>query len=449
MKHWDSFLIKGAVWTTGTFGFGVLLRLATNVILTRLLAPELFGIMIIANNVKMGVELITDVGIGQNIVHSPNAENPDFYNTAWTLRLIRAVLLWVACVIAAAPIAKLYHSPVLIQVIPVYSLFVVFSALDSIAVPFLQKKMQFARLNFFEMTQNFLSSFIHIVLAYFNPTVWALVFAGLIASLVRSASSYFLLPDIRPRLRISKIYARQILSFGKWIFLSSALYYFSTYIDTLYFGKIVGLSTVGIYGIARVFSKMIESFMVQFGNNIIFPLVAASQTMARDQLRSGLIVRRLAMLSVAAIGIAISISIGDVIIKTFYDQRYHAASWMLPVLLAGTWFSILSSINEATLLGFGRPVYTTFGSGFKLTWLLIAFPVVYAEFGLSGAIMVVATGDLFRYLTSLVGQIRERFSFAVQDAAITLFLIGLICLFEWLRWSLGFGTSYDGLPSIG
>ncbi len=67
------FLLKGTLWTIGAYGLGLLLRMGTNVITTRLLAPELFGIMSIVYTLWNAVEFMTDVGIDQNIVHNKNA----------------------------------------------------------------------------------------------------------------------------------------------------------------------------------------------------------------------------------------------------------------------------------------------------------------------------------------------------------------------------------------
>src|SRR5665213_3405929 len=108
MKYSNILLLRGTAWTLGAFGVSQGLRLVTNVALARLLAPELFGIMVIVNSIRIGIELISDVGIGQNIVHNTDAEKPDFYNTAWTLQLIRSVVLWIVFSAAAIPIAHFY-----------------------------------------------------------------------------------------------------------------------------------------------------------------------------------------------------------------------------------------------------------------------------------------------------------------------------------------------------
>ena len=66
--------------------------------------------MVLVFTLRTGVELLTDVGIGQNIIYNKNAEDPDVYNTAWTLRAIRGVFLWLLTCAAALPMAHFFKS---------------------------------------------------------------------------------------------------------------------------------------------------------------------------------------------------------------------------------------------------------------------------------------------------------------------------------------------------
>lgn len=446
MNFSSRFLLKGATWTVGAFGITQLLRLITNVALTRLLAPELFGIMVIVNSIRTGVDLISDVGIGQNIVHNPSAENAEFYNTAWTLRLIRAVLLWLLTVVTADPIAQFYGVPILSIVLPVAGLFFVLGALGSVAPYLLQKRIRFVRLNFFEVIMATFSSIEYIVFAYFVPTIWGLVLASLADTATRSAGSYFILRNVRHKIFIASEHARKIFSFGKWIFLSSIIYFLSMNFDRLYYGKVAVLGMVGVYGIARSLSDMISVLVTRLGSYLVFPLIAGSHAMPRDELRAVLASKRLVFLLIGALGIAALVTVADVAIKIMYDQRYQAAGWMLPLLCLGAWFSMISSLNESMLLGLGKPLYSAASNGLKFVWLLIGLPIAFAQFGVLGAIVVVSASDFWRYIPSLMGQIRERFSFVGQDIIATFAILLFLGLCEWIRWSLGFGTSFDSLP---
>ena len=82
-------ILRGSLWTMVGHGAGQALRFLNNIILARLLAPESFGLMVLINSFLMGVQLFSDIGIGQSLVQNARGEEPDFYNTAWTIQVIR------------------------------------------------------------------------------------------------------------------------------------------------------------------------------------------------------------------------------------------------------------------------------------------------------------------------------------------------------------------------
>ena len=440
------FLLKGTLWTVGAYGLGLVLRLGTNVVMTRLLAPELFGIMSIVYILWTGVELMTDVGIGQNIVYNQNAEDPDFYNTAWSLGLTRNTVLWLICSAAAVPMANFYQQPILALVTPITLIGLLLNGLSAVSRPLLQKRMQVAKINAFDLIVSFISSVAYVLFAYIHPTIWALVFGNLASSTTGLVGSYLLIRGIKQRFFISKRYALEILHFGKWVFASQMVYFLSMNFDRLYFAKVIPLGVFGIYGIARSISELLGNLVVRLGNLVLFPYIASQSKMSRSVLRGQLGGIRAKFLLLAAIGFSFFVASADLVIELLYDQRYHAATWMLPVLLIGSWSSILASVNEATLLGLGKPSYSAISNSSKFTFLLISLPLGVKFGGLLGGVAMFALADLIRYFPILIGQIRERFSFGVQDSLLTLAVFLLIGFWEWLRWALGFGTSFDALP---
>jgi len=440
------FLLKGAVWTIGAYGAGQAVRLATNIVLARLLAPELFGIMLVVYSLRTGFALISDIGIGQNIVYNKNAEDPDFYNTAWTLEIIRSVILWLVCLAVATPVAQFYQSPVLAWVLPIAALSLVISGLSSASRYLVQKRLQVARLSAYETLIALVGSAASVLFAYLSPTIWALVLAGLFASLAQTAGSYLLLPDVKQRLYISKVFALQILHFGKWIFVSSIVYFLSMNFDRLFLAKEVPFELLGVYGISRSISELLGMLFLRLGNVVLFPFIASHSRTPRAVLRKELAPIRARFLLAAAVVFSLFAATADLAITIIYDERYRAATWMLPVLVIGSWFTILANINESTLLGLGRPSYTALSNGAKFALMLIALPFSLRSSGLLGCVTVIALIDIARYVPILLGQRREGFSFGGQDALMTFAVVLLIGLWEWLRWLLGLGTSLALVP---
>jgi O-antigen/teichoic acid export membrane protein len=440
------FLLRGIFWSFGSFGVDQALRLVTNIILARLLAPDVFGIMLIVNSVRVGIELISDIGLGQNIVYQ-DTDDPDFYDTAWTLQTIRGALIWLVICIVALPVSLFYHAPILGILLPIVGLTSLIGGFSSISTTLLQKRMQIARLNTFEILTASLGSSALLIFAYFTPTIWAIVFGIMFTSIIGTAGTYFLIPNLKHRFVISKKYLGEILHFGKWIFVSSLVFFLSTNFDRLYLAKIVTLEVVGVYGIARSLSEALGQMVQRFGAHVLFPFIASHSDLPRAELRAQLRRVRGRSLAVAAFGFSIIAATADLPIRILYDQRYQAASWMLPVLIIGSWFSVLTYINEATLLGLGRPAYVAGANSAKFIFLLVGLPLGISIFGLFGGVLVVVMSELFRYLPVLVGQRREQFSFGMQDFFLTVAVFLLMTVWEVVRWRAGYGNSFETLPT--
>ena len=443
-----SIFLRGAAWNTGAFVIGQGIRLVTNIVLTRVVTPDLFGTMTIINTITIGAELVSDLGVGQNIISSPQAENPRFYNTVFTFQAIRGALLWLVLCAAALPIATFYKLPELIWLIPISGIVNLLRGFTSPAREFLRKRLQFRELGVFEIIVSALGSATLVALVFISRTIWSLVFGVVLGTLFTVAGSYFLQAGLRLRLRIYREFAPDILHFSKWIFLSSVAYFLSTYYDRLFFAKLVPLQILGIYGIARSIADLFWMLASRLGSGVLFPYVASSLGTPRATLRRELSATRFRFIAFGALGVAALATSSDLVIRVLYDRRYHEATWLLPVLVLGSWFSILANVNESALLGLGKPSYGAISNVVKLLFLLVGLPIGFGFNGLLGATVVVALADVPKILALQIGQRRERFSFASQDATATLLMIALVIAFEATRWSFGFGTSFDTLPPL-
>ena len=439
-------LMSGTFWTVGAFAISQALRFLQSVVLARILSPDIFGLLTIVGSLNTGIQLMSDVGIGKSIVYHKEANDPDFYRTAWTIQAIRSVVLWLVALAIAIPASVFYGFPILMAVIPLTAFSFILIGFSSISVHLLQKRLQFAKLNIFNTLNSFIGTVSAVGLAVFTPTIWAPVFSGLIASSAYLIGSYFLISDVRVRFQISKHHASQLSQFGRWIFLSSFVFFLSTNYDRLFMAGTVPLQLLGVYGIARNISELLSSLFQSLGNGVVFPFIASNSDLPRSDFRNRLAKVRGRFLLLAALGLSIFVASADLAVMLLYDQRYHAAAWMLPVLMIGTWFSILANTNEATLLGLGKASYTATSNTLKFLVLLVGLPLGIKAFGLMGGVFVVVVSELFRYLPMVYGLKRERFSFVRQDLLLTMSAFLMIVVLNYLRWESGFGTSFDTLP---
>ncbi len=176
--------ISGTAWTILGYGTSQSLRLGSNLILTRLLVPELFGLMALVSVFLMGLNLFSDVGIYPSIIQNKRGEDPTFLNTAWTIQVIRGFGLWIGCLLIAFPVAQFYEEPRLQLLLPIVGLNSIINGFNSTNLPILQRRMEIGKLIRFELGIQIISLVVMITWAWFSPSIWALVVGNLVSTTV-------------------------------------------------------------------------------------------------------------------------------------------------------------------------------------------------------------------------------------------------------------------------
>lgn len=433
-------------WTTLGYGAVQFLRLLNNVILARLLAPQILGLMAIVNAIRTGVELLSDVGILQNIVSNPRGDQPDFYDTAWTMQALRGMLLAAICLVLAVPAAHFFNYPQLAAILPVASLFFIFTGFDSTARGLAQKQLQIARVSLFEIGTVLVALVAQVALALITPTVWALVLGGVISGAVTLIASFLFIPGMRHRIMIDPESARQLLKFGRWVFFSSIIYFFAMNFDRLYFAKHISLSQLGVYGIARSLADIISLFVMRAGSYVLYPTVAAAGLAPAD-LRRRLLKGRRTLLAAGAVGVGLFLGLAPVIVGLLYDPRYGEAAAILPLLCIGVWFGILTSTNDSILMGLSRPAYPALSNAAKLFTYLIGAPIAFHFFGFIAAVAVISAGEIVKYVALWILSHKEHLHFGRDDIVLTLIFAGTAVVSSELTHLAGWASG-SGFQSI-
>lgn len=429
-------LVQQIGWVTSTYVLQQAMRLFSSVVLAWLLAPNLLGTMLLINTLRTAGELLTDVGVGQSIVNNRRGAEPDFYNTAWTIQIVRGVVLFALALAATGPIARVYDNPQLLILLPAVAPIFLLTGMTAPARFLLQKGMEVRRLAMFDLVMAIVSTLIQIALAWTMPTIWALVWGLLIGTALSAVGSYWLMDWRSLRLKWERAAASAVVHFGKWIFAASLVYFLAMNFDRLYFANAITLALLGIYGIARTFSDTITQLFLRVGNLLIFPKISGSVHRGSD-LRRSIGPLRLGVLVGVAVGLALGIALADQFIYLIYDQRYHAAGFFLPMLLVGTWFAILGTMADAMMMGVGSPSGVAYSNGAKLAVIVIALPLVLPRWGMNAALAVFIIAEAVRY-TVLVWRKRQvGLSFARQDIALTVLFFVLIVLFRELTMKFG------------
>ncbi len=436
--------VRGAVWTIASYGLSQVLRLGSNLILTRLLVPEMFGLMSLVYVFITALHLFSDVGIGTSLIQNKRGEEPDFINTAWTLQVYRGLILWFCTLLLAWPLAHLYQQPQFLWLIPVVGFGTVLSGFNSTSVFTLNRNMAFGNLAIFELSGQAIGIVVMIAWAWFSPTIWAILMGSFASQILQLVWSHYWNSRSPNRFILNQEVVKEIFSFGKWIFVSTALTFFAEQADRLILGKLLTLDVLGVYGVALTLADLPRSVTLALSGKVMFPAISKLTDQPREILRAKILKNRQPILIACAIGLALLVSFGDIAIKILYDRRYVEASWMLPILALGIWPRVLCNTGiESALFAIGKIQYPAFGQFLRFIWTSIGLWVGFSIAGLPGAIVAVALNDLGFYAAISYGLWREKVNCLVQDIQATLLLFGLLAAVLATRYCLGFGLPID------
>ncbi|WP_133365810.1 oligosaccharide flippase family protein [Qipengyuania sediminis] len=416
-------LLMQAGWTTFGYGTTQIIRFASTVILTRLLAPELFGISVLLVSLRIGMELFSDLGIGTSVVASQRTRDPVLYRTAWTMQFLRGVLLAVLALALLPLFGSIYDDPALRDVLPTLALFLLIAGAHSIAPAIATKELRTKRIAAYEIGSALAQAALTIAAVLVSPTIWGLIIGQLLGALVQAAASYLILPDVRCRPLLDRAAFRELFSFGKWIFLSSIVFFLSTYMDRLMLGKLDALAMLGIYGVARALGDAVAQFGSRMANTIVFPKVAAADVRG-EALRARVTKRRAQFVLLMLAALALLIAFAEPIIRILYDARYWSAAPVLPWIALATWLAILNSMADSFALGVAKPQLSMIGHLAKLAALVALLPLGIESAGIVGAAAAAVAAEMVRYAALNIALARERLVFVGQDALATALLIG-------------------------
>lgn len=347
--------LRGTGMTVAAIAGENLLRLLSNLVLTRLLFPEAFGMMALVQTFIQGLKMLSDTGVIPSIVRSDRGDDPDFLNTAWMVQIARGVLLWLGACALALPAAGIYGEPMLAQILPVTGLSVLISGFATTKVATARRHLALGRLTAINLGTQVLGILVTIVLAWAWQTVWALVAGGLVTALATVAAQHFALPGIRNRFHWDSGAFRELFGFGVFIFLSSALGFVMNQGHKLVLGAYLAMGDFGVYNIGAMLAVL--PFMVsnKISDSVVFPLyrhrpVAASAANRRNVFRA----RRLVI--AASLGMAAVLAFAGVpLVDLVYDPRYAMAGpvvtlmcfALVPQMVVGSYVAVFLAAGDS------------------------------------------------------------------------------------------------------
>jgi O-antigen/teichoic acid export membrane protein len=416
--HWKTRFSQAAIWSLGGHALAQMLRFASNLILTRLLAPDMFGVMAVGYMVFSGLVMLSDLGASAFVTQSRNGDSPHVLNVVWVVQILRGVVVSLAALALAAwleywpptswlPAHSVYADPRLPSVIAVVSLYGLVSGFESTKSWLATRRLAVRTLTKIELASQVSTTLFIVCWAWISPSLWALAAGWVFGVLVRTVLSHLVLPGPSNRFEFDRAIFRDVFAFGKWALVSSPITFFVSSGDRLILGYLLDARVVGLYSIAMLLVSALKEAVSRILAGAAMPALAEIVRQRPEELRQALYRIRRPLDAACCVPAGMLFAMGPLVIRILYDHRYEDAGWMLS-LLSLTLLALPYTLFESCLIAMGR-VKRLSGlkaSGFVILYSLL--PAAYWGFGVKGAIAALPVVSLLYALLLLAMQARMK-----------------------------------------
>ncbi|OQK17032.1 hypothetical protein AU255_03800 [Methyloprofundus sedimenti] len=402
--------VRSGSWVIFGHLFSQGLRLGSNLILTRLLVPEIFGVMTIVTVIMVGLAMFSDVGLLQNIVQSKRGEERKYLNTAWTIQIIRGLAIFLIALVLSFGLYVLgqlgwlnsdtvYGNAQLPVILAVVSLTAIVAAFNSINILVLNRKLMMSKLIMIDLVSQVAGLMFMLMWAWYQRDVWALVFGGILSAVVKMLLSHNVSIGERCHFNWDKKAVHEIIHFGKWIFLSSIFGFLLNQGDRILLGGMISAELLGVYSIAFFLANALKDALLKLISSVFFPVLSETVRNSPERLESTYYKIRNKIDTITFFIAGFIFASGETIVRFFYDSRYQDAGWMLQILslsLVATGFFL----SGQCFLAQGNSKILTLMTLIQTASLYILLPFLYYEYGMLGAVWSIVAISLIRIIVS-------------------------------------------------
>ena len=400
--------LTGSVLTAGSFALTQALRLGSNLILTRLLFPEAFGLMALVSVVLVGLAMFSDVGIGPAISQHPKGDEPEFLDTAFSINVARGALLWGLTCVLAWPMAQVYGVPELMGLLPVAGISLLISGFNPTRIDTANRHLLLGRVTLLDLVAQIVGIVAIVVLALLTRSVWALVWGAIIGSAAKLILMHLLLPGRANRFQWQPQAGRDLIHFGKWIFLSTACGFLLAQGDKAILGAYLPLDQLGVYNIGYFLAAFPVLLAGAVTGRIMIPIYRDRPPAASAENAARLRRLRFALTGGVLLLLALVGIFARPLVALLYDARYLGAAPVIAALAMAQMPQVIGMTYDQSALAAGN------SRGYFLVMALragvqtAAFAMGVHQGGLPGALVGLGLAGLISHLLIILLARRHR-----------------------------------------
>ena len=246
-----------------------------SIILARILAPRDFGIVAMIGIFFAVAQSFVDSGFSNALVRKTDRREEDL-STCFYFNIGVGIVAYIVLFLIAPFIADFYNQPILSPIIRITGLGVVLNSLCVVQQALFTIRIDFKSQAKVTLSATIISGIVGVVLAYLEYGVWALVWQGVVMSLVRMGLLW-LMSKWRPKASFSKDSFHYLFGYGSKILASGLLDTIYNNIYPIVIGKFYSPAQLGNYSRALSFAQLPSSNITGILQRVTFPVLSTIQ----------------------------------------------------------------------------------------------------------------------------------------------------------------------------
>lgn len=420
---------RAAKWALIGYGGGYFLRMLSSVIITRLVAKEMMGVLPAAQAALDGLGMFSDLGIIPSMIRHPRAEEPTFQNTAWTIQVLSGLGIAFVMTLLAWPYAKIIGDDRYILLFIALGGTAVVNGMISTSVYLLQRHLAMSKVTMLELGTSLLGTVVSCVVAWKTGSYWAVVCGMYANCLTKALISHFVIPHITNRFLLDREAIHELVRFGKWILMSSAVSFVSRQSDRVVLPRFSKNDSgrLQLYNVAVMLSDIPAQLADQMTRAVLFPAYSRIIPQGVERVRDVYYRTRLRL---DMLGVFLSGGVmggASWIVGLLYESDYADVAWIMRALSLRAAMACILIPCENVLFSMGHSRYGFYRNCARAVGVGIGIPLGWTLGGFEGFVYAMALTEVPVLLVLWPAAIRHRvFRFSGEMRSVVIFAAGLL-----------------------
>lgn len=278
-KNFSTKVANATKWSAITNILRKLISPIVNMILARLLTPDIFGIVATINVVISFAELFTDAGFQKYLIqHEFKNDNElyEFANVAFWTNLILSIAIWIIILIFRDNISSLVGSPGYGIHLAISALAIPLLSFSSIQQSIYKRNFNFKALFIPSIINSVIPLITTIPIAYYTGSCWSLIIGTLISKL-SDAIFLTIKSKWKPKIYYDLNQLKEMFSFSMWTLFESLSIWLTLNIDIFVLGNLISNHHLGLYKTSLTSVNQITTLITTTIIPVFFSALARNQ----------------------------------------------------------------------------------------------------------------------------------------------------------------------------